>query len=205
MLTLQNAEHDCDRLQRDQKRLTGDRDDCRKELEELSAKRDSAMAEMNRAAEERVQAEKDAEKAETAVESARQNVDSAQLRQEQQQKALRELQGEIDGAQQLVSHETERLHRQEIAQNRVKTDLSQLCDRLWDTYELSYAGAQELGQTYPEAPFKESEARRTGPFPAGADPQSGFGQCGGHRGIRPDVRTLYRPEHSEERFGESQE
>ncbi len=158
MLTLQNAEHDCDRLQRDQKRLTGDRDDCRKELEELSAKRDSAMAEMNRAAEERVQAEKDAEKAETAVESARQNVDSAQLRQEQQQKALRELQGEIDGAQQLVSHETERLHRQEIAQNRVKTDLSQLCDRLWDTYELSYAGAQELGQTYSEAPFKESEA-----------------------------------------------
>ena len=148
MLTLQNAEHDCDRLQRDQKRLTGDRDDCRKELEELSAKRDSAMAEMNRAA----------EKTETAVESARQNVDSAQLRQEQQQKALRELQGEIDGAQQLVSHENERLHRQEIAQNRVKTDLSQLCDRLWDTYELSYAGAQELGQTYPEAPFKESEA-----------------------------------------------
>ena len=110
------------------------------------------------AAEERVQAEKDAEKAETAVESARQNVDSAQLRQEQQQKALRELQGEIDGAQQLVSHETERLHRQEIAQNRIKTDLSQLCDRLWDIYELSYAGAQELGQNYPEAPFKESEA-----------------------------------------------
>ena len=58
----------------------------------------------------------------------------------------------------MVSHENERLHRQEIAQNRVKTDLSQLCDRLWDTYELSYAGAQELGQNYPEAPFKESEA-----------------------------------------------
>ena len=158
MLTLQNAEHDCDRLQRDQKRLTGDRDDCRKELQELSQKRDNALAEMNQAAEERVQAEEDAAKAESAVDSAKQNVETAQLRQEQQQKALRELQGEIDGAQQLVSHENERLHRQEIAQNRIKTDLSQLCDRLWDTYELSYAGAQELGQTYPEAPFRESEA-----------------------------------------------
>ena len=34
MLTLQNAEHDCDRLQRDQKRLTGDRDDCQREWQE---------------------------------------------------------------------------------------------------------------------------------------------------------------------------
>lgn len=158
MLTLQNAEHDCDRLQRDQKRLTGDRDDCQREWQELSQKRDNALAEMERAAAEQTQAEESAAKAESNVESAKQNVETAQLRQEQQQKALRELQGEIDGAQQMVSHENERLHRQEIAQNRIKTDLSQLCDRLWDTYELSYAGAQELGQTYPEAPFKESEA-----------------------------------------------
>ena len=35
--------------------------------------------------------------------------------------------------------QTERLHRQELALNRIRADLSQLSDRLWNTYELSYA------------------------------------------------------------------
>lgn len=63
-----------------------------------------------------------------------------ELKRDEKQRDLKELQAEIDGAQQLVARETERLHRQEMNLTRIKTDLSQLSDRLWDTYELSYAG-----------------------------------------------------------------
>jgi hypothetical protein len=47
-----------------------------------------------------------------------------------------------------------------MALGRMKNDVSVICDRLWDTYELSYAGAMEQLMAYPqpEKPFKESEA-----------------------------------------------
>lgn len=74
------------------------------------------------------------------------------------------LQGDIDAAQQLSSHETERLHRQELALGRIRADLSQLSDRLWNTYELSYAGAEEA--------LREYDARKAGESAPDGEPLS---------------------------------
>lgn len=142
------------------------------------------------------------------VEAARAHVAEMEQRRDAQQRDLRDLQGDIDAAQQLSSHETERLHRQELALGRIRADLSQLSDRLWNTYELSYAGAEEAlreydarkaGESAPDgeplpAPFDENaadeEARRIRDRRA----PDGLGQRGRHRGIRADVRALHRSE-----------
>lgn len=96
------------------------------------------------------------------VEAARAHVAEMEQRRDAQQRDLRDLQGDIDAAQQLSSHETERLHRQELALGRIRADLSQLSDRLWNTYELSYAGAEEA--------LREYDARKQGKAPRTANP-----------------------------------
>lgn len=50
MLTLQNAEHDCDRIRRDQNRLLGDSETCAQELANLERKRENALTDMAAAA-----------------------------------------------------------------------------------------------------------------------------------------------------------
>lgn len=62
------------------------------------------------------------------MEAARAHVAEMEQRRDAQQRDLRDLQGDIDAAQQLSSHETERLHRQELALGRIRADLSQLSD-----------------------------------------------------------------------------
>lgn len=48
---------------------------------------------------------------------------------------------------------------------RIRADLSQLSDRLWNTYELSYAGAEEA--------LREYDARKAGESAPDGEPLSG--------------------------------
>ncbi len=169
MLTLQNAEHDVDRNLRDQKRLTADRESCEKELAALDERRAKTRADMTAAEGDRESAEADIARCERGVEEAKAHVAEMEQRRDQQQRDLKDIQAEIDAAQQLSAHETERMHRQEMALGRIKAELNQLCDRLWNTYELSYAGAEEAAKAYlpqdeASLPFDENaaddEARR---------------------------------------------
>ena len=148
MLTLQNAEHDVDRLQRDRDRLQGDSETCREELENLRAKRAQALEDVAEAESAQQTAGQMISACERHVEEARAHVDDTEHRRDQKQAELREIQGDIDAAQKLSAHETERMHRQEMALGRIRNDLSTLNDRLWNTYELSYAGAVEARDEY---------------------------------------------------------
>ncbi|MBQ7885936.1 MAG: hypothetical protein IJ313_03480, partial [Clostridia bacterium] len=174
MLTLQNAEHDVDRIRRDKQRLLSDREDCEKELSDLIRKREQAAQDVADAEAAQKSAEAIIAACETHVEEARAHVADTERRRDEKQKELREIQAEIDAAQQLNAHETERMHRQELALGRIRADLTQLNDRLWNTYELSYAGAVEAKAEYDQreqddemahgetltAAFDEAEADR---------------------------------------------
>ncbi|MEG0864909.1 MAG: chromosome segregation protein SMC [Clostridia bacterium] len=148
MLTLQNAEHDLDRICRDRQRLSGDGESCEKELQQLTQKREQALAEIAVTCKEREGADERIVQCEALVEKARHKVSDVELERDEHQRAMKELQGEIDGSGQLVAHETERMHRQEMNLTRIKNDIAQLNDRLWDTYELSYAGAEEAKNAF---------------------------------------------------------
>ena len=157
MLTLQNAEHDVDRIRRDKERLGAEGSRCREELNVLGEKRAQAQQDVEDARTQQQTAEHIISACENHVEEARQHVADMELKRDGQQKELREIQGEIDAAQQLTSHETERMHRQEMQLGRIRADLTNLNDRLWNTHELSYAGAVEAFAEYEQRRQNETE------------------------------------------------
>ncbi|NLO85189.1 MAG: chromosome segregation protein SMC [Clostridiales bacterium] len=169
MLTLTNAEHDCDRIRRDQQRLLGDGESCERELAALEQKQKTCAEDLQDANQGKADAEAQIESSQKRVDAAKEHAKDMEIKRDEKQRDLRELQGEIDGLQLLVSKGTERMHRQEMALTRIKNDLSQLSDRLWNTYELSFAGAQETFAVYAArdegtmqelAPFDEGKAEQ---------------------------------------------
>ena len=146
MLTLQNAQHDLDRVQRDRSRLEEDTRACRQQITALDQKRHGVRQDIAQAQSAQTDAESAITACEAAVEAARAHVDDMERQREQKQKQLREIQADMDAAQQTQQHEMDRQHRQELALGRIRAEATQLNDRLWNTYELSHAGAQEALQ-----------------------------------------------------------
>ena len=147
-----------ERIQRDKERLAGDSDSCRKEIAVLESRRNQAQQDVADAEMQQQSAEGIIAACEKHVEEARQHVDDTESKRDAKQKELREIQGEIDAAQKLSAHETERMHRQEMALGRIRADLSQLSDRLWNTWELSYAGAVEAKEEFDQRKNDEEMA-----------------------------------------------
>ncbi|MBR3494086.1 MAG: chromosome segregation protein SMC [Clostridia bacterium] len=77
--------------------------------------------------------------------------------QTRQQASLSDLLRTVDQLHEQKTRDSDALHRHELARSKADTDLRALQDHIWNTYELTYAAAQEL----PEDPgFKEREADR---------------------------------------------
>ena len=173
MLTLQNAQHDVDRMQRDRSRLSDDAKQCRQEITVLGEKRHQARQDVADATRHQSEAESRIAACEKAVEEARAHVEDVEQQQAQKQRQLREIQDEIDAAQQTQQHETDRQHRQEMALSRIRAEATQLSDRLWNTYELSHAGALEALEAIQQQPTESGEDL-SGQFDEGlADAEAG--------------------------------
>lgn len=157
MLTLQNAQHDVERMQRDRSRLTGDAAQCRQEIAALGEKRHQARQDVADATRHQSEAEGRIAACEKAVEEARAHVEDVEQQRAQKQRQLRDIQDEIDAAQQTQQHETDRQHRQEMALSRIRAEATQLSDRLWNTYELSHAGAVEALEAINQQPSESGE------------------------------------------------
>ncbi len=148
MLALKEAEHTYDRLHRDKRRLLGDGEECRAELAAIAQKRQKALADIETARREREATARAETDATAAAEAAKARVDAAEREREEAQKALKDVHGETEATRALADKTTERLHRQELNLSRVSAELTALNDRLWDTYELTYAGAQQACAEY---------------------------------------------------------
>ena len=148
MLSLQQAEHQCDRIRRDFTRLDAEKQACLKDLELLSVKKEQAQAVIAAASADRAQADAVIDETASAVKAAEAAVAQAEQRRAQAQKALKELQTEIEDVRLGYDKAVDRQHRQEMALERAKAELQQLDQRLWDTYEMSYAGAKAARDEY---------------------------------------------------------
>lgn len=148
MLRLQQTEHDLDRIHRDKTRLAAERETAEKELAELSRKQEEIRSGIADAQAQQARASEQISMCETRVEHAKTLVDATDHKRVEAQKALRDIQNEMEATQLLVNRETDRLHRQEMGLERARAELTQLNDRLWNTYELSYAGAEEARAEY---------------------------------------------------------
>ncbi len=62
----------------------------------------------------------------------------------QKQQALHDILTDMEGLHQVYSRDNDRAHRLELSRSRTEGDLKALRDRIWNTYEVTYAGAEEF-------------------------------------------------------------
>ncbi len=143
-LSVKDLQHELETLQRDKARLEQERERTIREQEQRSA----ALAEMD------AQDAADAEQ-ETELRRALEEASEAQAGRERitagleadrsgKQELLKEILADMEGLHQSFSRDTDRAHRLELGRSRTEGDLKALRDRIWNTYEVTYAGAEEF-------------------------------------------------------------
>ncbi len=155
--TLQLAEmrHGLDNLRRDQSHFEADRNQILHEQE----RRDAQLAEMavldQQDAAAIAQAEGDV--ALRQIEQKRQEslAQGIEAKRAEAQSRLRELLHDIEGLHESYKRDGEKQHRLEMTRQRVESEQRNLENRIWDTYKLTYAGAEEFRQA---EGFHEREA-----------------------------------------------
>ena len=154
-LQLSELRHGLDNLRRDQSHFDADRNQILREQE----RRAEQLALMD---------ELDAQDA-TAIAQAENDVILRQLEQQRQenlaqgieqerakaQTRLRDLLHDIEGLHESYKRDGEKQHRLEMTKQRVESEQRNLENRIWDTYKLTYAGAEEFRQA---EGFHEREA-----------------------------------------------
>ena len=154
-LQLSELRHGLDNLRRDQSHFDADRNQILREqerraeqlslMDELDAQDASAIA----------QAENDVTLRQ--LEQQRQEALAQSIEQERTraQTRLRDLLHDIEGLHESYKRDGEKQHRLEMTKQRVESEQRNLENRIWDTYKLTYAGAEEFRQA---EGFHEREA-----------------------------------------------
>ena len=95
----------------------------------------------------------------TALDAARADFDEADARRTGVQKQLQTLGEQIDQLRANLDEFSDKHHRSELQLARVEAEFKQIQDRIWEDYELTYAGAEPFRQ--PDFKLTESEKRIT--------------------------------------------
>lgn len=141
-LALSDLQHELDSLQRDQHRVQQEMEQTRRDL----ARRETQIAGLTE-----LGAQDDAqEQALTAQLTAREAEQQAQetqvlveeQRRTQAQTELRQLLEDVEALHQRCTQDGEKQHRTELTRSRVENELKTLQDRIWNTWEVTYAGAE---------------------------------------------------------------
>ncbi len=143
-LEVNNLHHELETLRRDRDRLTDEKDRVMRDQEkrrnmlqdmegqEAADLEETSQLKMRREAEEKDQADRERVTKELEDNRAR------------KQQALREILADMEGLHQTYSRDSDKAHRMDLARSRTEGDLKALRDRIWNTYEVTYAGAEEF-------------------------------------------------------------
>ena len=137
---LETLQRDKARYEQDRKRMTAEQDRRRRQLAEMEA---AEAADLEAA----VKAEKELE--ESRLEQARRDQVSRALEEDRarKQELLTQILADIEGLHQTRQRDADKMHRLELSRTRTEGDLKALQDRIWNTYEITYAGAEEFRMT----------------------------------------------------------
>ena len=142
MVETAGYQHQLESLIRDRQRLNGEMDLSRRRLEEIGRERKEAEAALKRDAQDRERSRK----AEAALrEEAARKEEQVRAREERRaalQARQRELHREMEDLHQQTAQDSDKQHRTELQKARVEGDLSAMQERIWNTYEMTYAGAE---------------------------------------------------------------
>ncbi len=154
-LQLSDLRHGLDNLRRDQSHFDADRHQILREQERRAAQ----LAEMDELdhqdAAAIVQEENDVAQRQLAQKQQEQTAQAIEQKRSEAQTRLRDLLHDIEGLHESYKRDGEKQHRLEMTRQRVESEQRNLENRIWDTYKLTYAGAEEFRQA---EDFNEREA-----------------------------------------------
>ena len=93
------------------------------------------------------------------LEAAQKDLAARQAARNEGQERIRQMTQEIDSLRETLAMDTDKCHKAELILGRTQSELEQMQQRIWDDYELTYAGAKE----YMTEPFDMAQSdKRTG-------------------------------------------
>ncbi|MBR3795129.1 MAG: chromosome segregation protein SMC [Clostridia bacterium] len=152
--------------ERDLTALTADGARMRRELEEIAAQlghaheqREALILRHQQATEQMAEGTAQAKECADKLVSAQKELGEKQTLRSGQQEKIRSLTQEIDALRETLSQDQDKCHKAEMVLSRTQAELSQMQQRIWDEYELTYAGAKD----FLKEPFDLAASdRRTG-------------------------------------------
>lgn len=153
-LQLSDLRHGLSDLERDEAHAQQDQAQIFREQE----RREQLLHEMDEldAIDENDMKREEAESARRQKEQLRQEsaAQAIEQRRSQAQSDLRDILSDMENLHEAYNRDSEKLHKTELAKARIEGDQKNLQNRIWDTYKLTYAGAEEFRRT----PFDEKES-----------------------------------------------
>lgn len=155
-LQLSDLRHGLSDLERDEAHAQQDQAQILRE----QVRREQLLHEMDEldAVDENEMKREEAESARRQKEQLRQEsaAQAIEQRRSQAQSDLRDILSDMENLHEAYNRDSEKLHKTELAKARIEGDQKNLQNRIWDTYKLTYAGAEEFRRT----PFDEKESDR---------------------------------------------
>lgn len=155
-LQLSDLRHGLSDLERDEAHAQQDQAQILREQE----RREQLLHEMDEldAIDENGMKREEAESARRQKEQLRQEsaAQAIEQRRSQAQSDLRDILSDMENLHEAYNRDSEKLHKTELAKAHIEGDQKNLQNRIWDTYKLTYAGAEEFRRT----PFDEKESDR---------------------------------------------
>lgn len=153
-LQLSDLRHGLSDLERDEAHAQQDQAQILREQE----RREQLLHEMDEldAIDENDMKREEAESARRQKEQLRQEsaAQAIEQRRSQAQSDLRDILSDMENLHEAYNRDSEKLHKIELAKARIEGDQKNLQNRIWDTYKLTYAGAEEFRRM----PFDEKES-----------------------------------------------
>lgn len=153
-LQLSDLRHGLSDLERDEAHAQQDQAQILREQE----RREQLLHEMDEldTVDENEMKREEAESARRQKEQLRQEsaAQAIEQRRSQAQSDLRDILSDMENLHEAYNRDSEKLHKTELAKARIEGDQKNLQNRIWDTYKLTYAGAEEFRRT----PFDEKES-----------------------------------------------
>lgn len=155
-LQLSDLRHGLSDLERDEAHAQQDQAQILRE----QARREQLLHEMDEldAIDENDMKREETESARRQKEQLRQEsaAQAIEQRRSQVQSDLRDILSDMENLHEAYNRDSEKLHKTELAKARIEGDQKNLQNRIWDTYKLTYAGAEDFRRT----PFDEKESDR---------------------------------------------
>lgn len=176
LLEYTKMEHETAALYKDRQRLKAETQALLQKLEKTGAAIAQLKAEMARAENAQAQSEDKTRTLLSQVQAAEEMVEKTEAARQSKQEALNTLHKDIEQLHLETAADSDRRHQTELQKARQEAELTAMQERIWNTYELTYAGAQafrreekfDLGPGEKRAQELRSGIRALGPVNVGA-------------------------------------